>query len=179
MKRNGLLKLLEEYSPSPDEIRFKDEMIEFAKKNENCFERSLLSGHFTASAWLLNKDKSKAFLMHHVKLDVWCQSGGHCDGDPDLLRVAVKEAKEESGISAIVPIHNQIFDIDIHPIPAFKQIPPHFHYDVRFLLQVTSDEEAVPNPESKGVMWVGKNPQDLPTTEPSILRIFNKWVINI
>lgn len=176
MKRNTLLNLLEAYSPSLEEVSFKQEMIQFAKRHENCFERTQSCGHFTASAWLLNKDKSKALLMHHAKLGIWCQPGGHCDGDPDILRVAIKEAQEESGILGIKPVHDQIFNIDIHQVPAFKEIPAHLHYDVIFLLQVTSDEEVICNQESRELRWVGKKKHDLPTDEPAVLRMFDKWI---
>lgn len=177
MKRNSLLTLLDNYIPTPEEASDKQDMLQFAKENVDCFERSLLSGHFTASAWLLNKDRSKVLLMHHVKLGIWCQLGGHCDGDPDILKVAIKEAQEESGILGISPVHDQIFDIDIHQIPVYKQIPAHLHYDVRFLLQVTSDEDFIRNQESHELRWVGKNGNDLPELQSSELRMFQKWLL--
>lgn len=170
MKRNGLLQLLEAYSPSHEEASCKQKMLDFALKHEDCFERSCSPGHFTASAWLLNKVGSKALLMHHAKLGLWCQPGGHCDGDGDILGVAIKEAQEESGIWGISPVNRQIFDIDIH------LVPEHLHYDVRFLLQVTSDEEVRLNNESKELRWVGKK-EELPTKERSVLRMFNKWLL--
>lgn len=176
MKRNTLLKLLDDYTPSFEEVSYKQKMIQFAKEHQDCLERTLSLGHFTASCWLLNKEGSKALLMHHAKLDIWCQLGGHCDGDGDILGVALKEAKEESGISAILPVHEQIFDLDIHLVPAYKQISAHLHYDIIFLLQVTSDEQVTLNQESKELRWVGKNKAELPTLEPSVLRMFNKWL---
>lgn len=178
MKRAQLFKLLEGYCPSIQEADAKFKMVEFAKEHEDCLERSLLKGHFTSSAWLLNKDGSKALLMHHAKLNLWVQPGGHCDGDGDFLGVAIKEAQEESGIKGISPVKEDIFDIDILLVPEYKQIPAHFHYDVRFLLQVRSDEDAVLNIESKELRWVGKDRAELPTDEPSVVRMFNKWVEN-
>lgn len=150
-------------------------MLNFAKTHEDCFERTLLIGHFTASSWLLSKEGSKALLMHHAKLDMWMQLGGHCDGNHNILEVAIKEAQEESGIQGIVPVHDKIFDIDIHTIPSTSKVPAHLHYDVRFLLQVKSDEEAIPNEESKALLWIGKNRSELPTEELSVVRMFNKW----
>jgi 8-oxo-dGTP pyrophosphatase MutT (NUDIX family) len=114
--------------------------------------------------------------MHHVKLNKWFQLGGHCDGNPDVLSVAIKEAQEESGIKSIVPIHKKIFDIDIHLIPANSREKEHYHYDIRFLLQVTSDEQIVQNSESKELKWISKNPHELLTDSPSVVRMFNKWI---
>lgn len=170
--------LLQHYYPKDgNEQKFKQQMIEFINKYTNtCFERSLEVGHFTGSSWLLNKNKNKALLMHHTKLDKWFQLGGHCDGDPDVLGVSIKESQEESGIVNIEPISNEIFDIDIHLIPENKYNKAHYHYDVRFLLYVTSDEEIVQNRESKELRWIDKDPKNLPTNTPSIIRMFNKWI---
>ena len=121
---------------------------------------------------------SKALLMHHNKLDIWVQVGGHCDGNPNVLEVAIKEAQEESGINGIEPVSEEIFDIDIHLIPGNTREKEHYHYDVRFLLQVTSDEQIVQNRESKELRWIGKKLTSLPTQNPSIIRMFNKWVNN-
>ncbi|MCL4361716.1 NUDIX hydrolase [Candidatus Dependentiae bacterium] len=172
-----MIKLLYNYHPaSPDEIEYKSRMLDFIEKYSNCFERSLEVGHITASCWLLNKDSSKALLMHHAKLDKWFQLGGHCDGDPDTLAVAVKEAQEESGIMNIKPISDKIFDIDIHLIPENKKEKAHYHYDVRFLLQVVGDDEIIQNNESKALKWITKNRTELPTREESVVRMFNKWM---
>ncbi len=175
MKRKKLLDLLEQYSPVNEEIRYKADILAFVHKYEECFERSLEIGHITSSAWLLNKEGSKVLLTHHAKLNRWLQLGGHCDGDPDVLRSALREAREESGIEAIEPVQTNIFDIDIHPIPETAKEKAHFHYDVRFLLRVTSDEKFTVSKESKQLRWVGKDPSEWPTDEFSMLRLFRKW----
>ncbi len=175
MIRNNLLNLLQEYKPTESEVKNKQDIINFVNKYSNCFERSLEIGHITASAWLLSKDMSKALLMHHNKLDIWVQVGGHCDGNPNVLEVAIKEAQEESGINNITPVSDKIFDIDIHLVPDYKNVKAHYHYDIRFLLRVNSNEDFVQNSESKELRWVRKNINDLPTQEPNIVRLFNKW----
>jgi 8-oxo-dGTP pyrophosphatase MutT (NUDIX family) len=179
MHRTRLRTLLESYNPIiAEEVAAKERMLTFIAEYPNCFERSLEIGHITASCWLLNKDGSKALLMHHAKLDRWLQLGGHCDGDVDVLAVAIKEAQEESGIIGIKPVSPEIFDIDIHLIPANKNEQEHYHYDVRFLLQVTSDEEIVSNRESKELRWIKKDSSQLPTNELSVIRMFKKWSQN-
>ncbi|MES2200188.1 MAG: NUDIX hydrolase [Chlamydiota bacterium] len=176
MKRQQLIYLLEQYAPTDlDEILYKEEMLSFVKDHSDCFERSLEVGHITASSWLLDSTKEKALLLHHAKLDIWCQPGGHCDGDSDVLFTAVKEAQEESGIEKIIPISSSIFDIDIHTIPAKGTLPVHLHYDVRFLLQIPNQDAPSLNQESKAFLWVDKNPRSLPTKERSIVRMWEKW----
>jgi 8-oxo-dGTP pyrophosphatase MutT (NUDIX family) len=176
MTKNNLVYLLATYSPRDEEREFKNRMLAFIEAHDDCFERALEIGHITASSWLLNKAGDKALLMHHAKLNQWFQLGGHCDGNPDVLAVAIKEAQEESGINQIVPVAGSIFDIDIHLIPANKKEKEHYHYDVRFLLQVASDETIVQNHESNDLRWISKNPKELPTAHASVTRMFDKWI---
>jgi len=174
--RNYLLQLLDEYQPLyQEEIVAKEKIISFVKEYSNCFERSLEVGHITASAWLLNKEATHALLMHHAKLNLWLQLGGHCDGNSNVLEVAIKEAQEESGIIDIEPVSKSIFDIDVHLIPANAKEKEHYHYDVRFLLRVMSDESIVKNNESTALRWVAQENAQLPTKELSVQRMFKKW----
>lgn len=176
MHRQSLLTLLAQYQPTnPEELLFKTRIQRFMSDHPDCFERTLAIGHITASCWLLSADASHALLTHHAKLNAWFQLGGHCDGNPDVLAVALREAQEESGMNAIEPILHGIFDLDIHTIPANSREQAHDHYDIRFLLKVTSDEQPRPSHESKALRWISKNKADLPTHTPSILRMFGKW----
>lgn len=180
MKRSLLLEQLHRYNPTDSlEKEYKNRIIEFVNQHEDCFERTLQEGHVVASAWLVDKDKMKALLMHHKKLDLWVQLGGHCDGNPDTLAVATKEAQEESGMINIIPVHDQIFDVDIHLIPATPTEKAHYHYDIRYLLQVVDDEPLVQNRESKELRWINKERSSLPTNEQSVVRMFDKWVAGV
>ncbi len=175
MHRNILLSLLNTYHPlDQDEMHFKEQMIHFINEHPDCFERTLEIGHITGSAFILNKEHTHALLLHHTKLDKWFQLGGHCDGDPDVLAVATREAQEESGIMAIAPLNTEIFDIDIHRIPENKREKAHDHFDVRFLLHVTSNEQLVQNVESKELRWIKLDMSDLPTDNRSVIRMFKK-----
>lgn len=178
MKRtNSLKQLLLQYEPyDTQEVEYKKIIMKFLEEYIDAFERSLEVGHITASAWLVNKDNSKALLMHHRKLNIWVQLGGHCDGNTDALAVALKEAQEESGIMDIQPVKTDIFDIDVHLIPENKKEKAHYHYDIRFLLQVKSDEDFVVNEESHALAWIDKNRNNVPTNERSVARMFDKWI---
>lgn len=176
MHRDLLLNQLNNYSSIyEEEIEMKSRMIQFINKYPNCFERDLEIGHITASAWVLNKERTHALLTHHAKLDIWLQLGGHCDGNSNVLEVAIKEAQEESGIHQIIPLSQEIFDIDIHFIPKYKDVKAHYHYDIRFLLAVNSDESIVMSEESKNLQWFSKDKQLLPTRDQSVTRMFDKW----
>jgi len=175
MHRDYLKRLLQQYNPvNVEEQVVKRQMLDFLKTCEDCFERSCIIGHFTASAWLVNRDLSKILLMHHKKANRWLQLGGHCDGDGNLLRVAIKEAREESGIKDIMPIHENIFDIGMHLIPQFKQELPHYHFDVRFLLKA-NDDKLTMNEEANSLKWFISDVKALPTSNYSILHMLEKW----
>ncbi|TRX56082.1 NUDIX hydrolase [Fulvivirga sp. M361] len=155
MHRNDLLQKLEAYLPeNPKEVQFKEDFFLFIKTYGDCFERSLAIGHITGSAWVVNKDRSRALLTHHKKLDRWLQLGGHADGDPNVLNVASREAQEESGLKSLKLISSAIFDIDIHTIPARKDEPEHLHYDVRFLFKADDNEQLHVSSESKNLHWI-------------------------
>ena len=177
MHRNQLCVLLENYYPNdPDEKMSKQKMLQFLETYTDCFERSCIPGHFTGSSWLLNKDGSQVLLLLHKKFNVWLQPGGHCDGDSDMLRVAIKEAKEESGIMDIKPVFESIFDIDVHFVSAYGNDPAHYHYDVRFLLQVQSTETLICSSESHDLGWFGKDKNTLPNQTRAVVRMFEKGI---
>lgn len=108
----------------------------------------------TASAWIVDPSKKFVLLTHHAKLNRWLQPGGHADGDEDILNVALREAEEETGLKNFNLIYPGIFDIDIHTIPARKELPEHLHYDVRFLLQNSRLETLIHSEESHALAWV-------------------------
>ena len=166
---------LEAYNSTYEvESQFKERMITLLKF-PNCFERSLVHAHFTASAWVVDESFQNALLTHHAKLDRWLQLGGHADGEEDLTRVAEKELSEESGLKQVMFYSKTIFDIDIHTIPERKGVPQHDHYDVRFLFIADQDEKIVFNHESKEVAWVPMNEiPSLCNKNDSILRMIKK-----
>lgn len=142
----------------------------------HAFERSRREGHFTGSAWLVSADGRRVLLTHHRKLGLWLQLGGHADGDPDLVAVALREAHEESGLSGLA-IEPVIFDMDRHVIPARGDEPEHFHYDVRFVVRATGDEAFAVGEESLALAWRPvEELADDPAADASVRRMARKWM---
>ena len=177
--RDTILNLIDRYSARyPDEQETSERLRAFVVANEDCFKRELEIGHVTGSAWILNAKADAALLTHHRKLNIWVQLGGHADGDANIQRVAEREAEEESGLKDLNVVATDIFDIDIHEIPARKSEPAHFHYDCRFLLQAASEDYVVSD-ESHDLKWILLADMQSYTTEESVLRMVRKsadWI---
>ena len=177
MHRKLLLKSLEQYQTSPwcdphdlEALKF----IEFVKENKDCFQREFSTAHLTASSWIWNEDESKALFTLHKKLGIWVQLGGHADGHPNLLEVAIKEAQEESGVLEVEPITQEIFDLSIHQIPKTPKEEAHLHYDVRYLLKIKKTSPLVMSSESLDLRWI--SPEDFTkyNFDASILKMQKK-----
>ncbi|MGE0126543.1 MAG: NUDIX hydrolase [Blastocatellales bacterium] len=152
-------------------------ILDFVRDNDRCFDRRLSGGHLTGSAWMVDRDRSHALLTHHARLDIWVQPGGHVEDDPGLLDAAWREAREESGLSGfndVRPVSDQIFDVDVHEIPANPKEPAHFHYDIRFMFEADRDAELAITAESKSLRWIALDRISEITEEESILRMVRK-----
>jgi 8-oxo-dGTP pyrophosphatase MutT (NUDIX family) len=175
MHRNQLLGLLETYIPTDQsEESFRLETLGFVRNNPDCFDRNLQKGHITGSAWIIDNSQSFTLLTHHQKLDNWFQPGGHCDGESDVLNVALREAEEETGIKSIDVQNSSIFDIDIHLIPEHKGFPAHWHYDIRFLFTADRNIPLVISSESRNLAWIPLCEVHLYNNSASLMRMVKK-----
>jgi len=176
MYRAELIKSLKDYHERyPEESATIERFEAFVMDEPRCFERDCWRGHVTGSAWVVNALGTHVLLTHHRKLNRWLQLGGHSDGDCDPLQVACREAVEESGL-AVEPVSGAGFDIDIHPIPARRADPTHYHFDARFALRSVVDEEFRVSDESHALRWVKLDELESVTNEPSMLRMARKWL---
>lgn len=173
--RGPLLSALDEYHMRyPEESETVCRFREFVMREPGCFDRSTFEGHITASAWVVDARRTHTLLTHHRKLNKWLQLGGHADGNHDLLVVALTEAREESGIDDVALLFPDIFDLDIHVIPARHADPEHLHYDVRYVVH-TGHSRHVVSEESHDLAWVPVLSMSHYTTEESMLRMARKW----
>ena len=172
-----LLDLLDRHrAECPEAAEAVDLFRDFGLSHPDAYERSCVPGHYTGSAWLVSADGERVLLLHHRKLDRWLQPGGHADGDTDLARVALKEAEEETGLTGL-ELEPGIFDLDRHLIPARKQDPEHFHYDVRFVVRALGSEQFTVSDESHALEWrpVRDVAEDA-SADPSVRRMARKWL---
>ena len=175
MHRRGLKALLAAYRRQwPEESDTVARFVAFVDAHPDCFHRSCRTGHITGSAWVVDAGGNRVLLTHHRKLGRWLQPGGHCDGDPDTLAVALREAREESGLE-VRALDESIFDVDVHPIPAHEDEPTHHHFDVRFLVRAEDDRYRV-SEESRALAWVPAEEVGSLTDRESVLRMARKWL---
>lgn len=177
MHREPLLALLESYRkrhPGEEDTTLRIE--DFVTRNPDCFERSLSIGHITGSALIVNAEGTATLLTHHRKLNIWLQPGGHADGESDVLSVAMQECLEETGLDSLEPVSSEIFDIDVHGIPARKDEPSHFHYDIRFLVRETAGGNYIVSDESHDLAWVPFDQLEEYTDEWSMRRMCEKAI---
>ena len=145
---------LQAYKTSdPVEQQFVDRFVALLQ-HPDAFDRTHLPGHITGSAWIIDAAGREVLLTHHAKLNRWLQPGGHADGDENVIRVATREAIEETGLEGIQLAGPKIFDIDIHTIPMRGDMPEHLHYDVRYLFTADRNVPLVVTEESHALSWV-------------------------
>lgn len=159
----------------PAEEEARERMVTLLNECPGCFLRSTFPAHFTGSALVVNADGSRALLHHHRKLDRWLQFGGHCDGDEDVIRVAQREAQEESGIAGLIVASARPFDFDIHEIPAHGAEPTHWHYDIRYVLIAPEGAAHKVSAESNELRWFTPDELECLPLDAGLHRLIRKW----
>ncbi len=178
MRIDSLRQALERYQPADArEAGFRLRMLELTQAEAACARSLFQPGHFTASAFLLSPDREELLLIHHRKLGIWVQPGGHIDAeDADAEAAARREVSEEVGLTELTPLtvgQNAIFDIDVHAIPAHKQELAHEHFDVRFAF-VCSTRAFTRSEEVADARWVPLAGLAELGTDESVLRAARK-----
>ncbi len=173
--RHDFVAELRAYEPvDPHEAMMRDRFVAFVTNNPDAFERTLTIGHVTASTWIVDPARGRALLTHHRKLRRWMQLGGHVEGDVDVRRAAMREAREESGLRSLRFASDGIYDVDVHPIPARGEEPAHDHYDVRFALEADPAEPLLVSSESNDLAWVPFESLARYGVDESVLRLARK-----
>ena len=169
------MKILEDiaaYTPyNEQESRDRDQILAFLRENENAFLRENRAAHMTASSWIVNRDRTKVLMCYHRIYDSWSWTGGHADGDTDLLHVALKEAAEETGITRVRPVKNEIYSLEILTVDGHekkgKYVSSHLHLNVTYLLEADEEEQLrVCEEENSGVKWFSLEEALHASTEP-------------
>ncbi|MFW2490069.1 NUDIX hydrolase [Clostridium chromiireducens] len=177
--------MIKDYTPCDNQEKSdKEVIIKYSKILNDMLFRDNEIIHMTSSAFIVNKAKDKVLMIHHNIYNSWAWTGGHADGEEDLLLVASNEAREETGIKNIIPITKEIVSIDILPVFGHvkrgKYVSAHLHASVAFLFQADENEILTVKPdENSGVKWIPINEIDLYSSEPHMKVVYEKIVYKL
>ena len=183
MNRQELMETIKAYQPFNEQEKMDKALIlNWIETQENAFSRDNTVAHMTASAWVVNKDRSKVFMVYHNIYNSWSWLGGHADGETDLLAVAIREVKEEAGISNVRPVSEEIFSLESLTVDGHVKrgsyVSSHLHLNVTYLLEADSEEHvSVKEDENSGVAWFTLEEALKKSTEPWFVeRVYGKLV---
>ena len=181
--RQELLNEIAAYVPvNEQEERDKNLIFHWIEQQEDAFSRENVVAHVTASAWVVNKDRSKVLMVYHNIYNSWSWLGGHADGETDLLSVAIREVKEESGISHVCPVSENIFSLESLTVDGHikkgKYVSSHLHLNITYLLEADSEEAVrIKTDENSGVAWFTPEEALEKSTEPWFVeRVYGKLI---
>lgn len=165
---------IEKYEPyNEQEEKDKKIMLKYIDLFDDVLTRDNEFGHFTASAWVVNKERTKVLIIYHNIYKSWAWTGGHADGESNLLETAIRELKEETGVKNVKVLDDDIFSLEIVCVNGHvkrgKHVSSHVHLNLTYLLEADEKEELkIKEDENKGVMWVNIEDVEKVTNE--------KWV---
>jgi 8-oxo-dGTP pyrophosphatase MutT (NUDIX family) len=176
-RRRALRALLDAHFPADErESDHLESLLALLEVPADPFARDTYTpGHFTASAFVVSADGGSMLLVHHAKLARWLQPGGHFEpDDADLFAAAAREVREETALASFeAAAPGQLFDVDVHDIPARKGEPLHRHYDLRVLFRATSDAVTAGDGVT-GARWVPLDEVAACGADESVLRAARK-----
>lgn len=176
----NLKEQIENYEPyNEQEKNDKEMMLEYINIFEDVLTRKNKMAHFTASNWIVNKERTKVLMIYHNIYKSWAWTGGHADGNSNLLQVALKEAKEETGLENLKVLSNRIFGIQILTVDSHIKrgefVPSHLHLDCCFLLEANENEVLkIKEDENSGVKWIDIDKVIEATNESKMRPIYKK-----
>lgn len=178
--RDTLEKALIRYQPwNEQEETDRAVMLRLLREQPDIFLRQNQAAHFFASSWIVDTRREQTLMAYHKLYDAWAWTGGHADGETDLLAVALREALEETGIHAR-PISPEIFSLEIITVNGHEKrgqyVGSHIHLNVTYLLE--ADPLApihAKEDENTGVRWFSLKEALENSTEPwMVSRIYSK-----
>ena len=155
-------------------------ILAFLDKNPDAFYRTNLLAHMTASAWVVNPERTKTLMVYHRLYDSWSWAGGHADGEEDLLAVALREVREETGVQRLRPVTEEIYSLEVLTVDGHEKhghyVPSHLHLNLTYLLEAEEDQPLrICEAENTGVAWFSLTDALSASTEPWFVeRIYKK-----
>lgn len=148
-------------------------MLEMLRAGQELFTRDNRTAHFTASSWIVDAEREHILMAYHNIYQAWAWTGGHADGEKDLLAVALREANEETGVHARA-LSPGIFSLEILTVDGHIKkgayVPSHLHLNITYLLEADRSEPLKVKPdENEAVRWF--------TKEDALKNCREKWMV--
>lgn len=181
MRSMGIYEDILAYRPCCEqEERDKAVILDFIRRNDDAFLRTNLIAHMTASGWVVNPARDRVLMAYHKIYDSWSWTGGHADGETDLLSVAVRECREETGVKNVRAVTPEIFSLEVLTVDGHEKrgqyVPSHLHLNVTYLLEADDGEALhVREDENSAVAWFTLDGALKASTEPWFVeRVYKK-----
>lgn len=176
-----LIEALERYTPfNEQEQRDRALLLRALREEAAVYSRENERMHMTASAWVTNARRDRVLMVYHNLYNSWSWLGGHADGERDLLGVALREVREESGLVHVCPLTENIFSLEILPVSGHEKrghyVSPHLHLNVTYLLAADENDALSVKPdENSAVRWFAPEEAIAASSEPWMCeRIYEK-----
>ena len=176
-----LERALERFVPwNEQEARDRKEILVRLARGEELYTRENTAAHFTASGWVVSPDRKRVLMAYHNLYDSWAWLGGHADGERDLLKTAVREVMEESGLTEVKPVSEEIYSVEILTVNGHEKhgsyVSSHLHLNVTYLLEADPALPVRNKPdENSRVAWFSPEEAVERSSEPWIReRIYKK-----
>ena len=167
-----LIAQLRVYKPwNAQETQDRAELLRRLESGEELYGRENASAHLTASAWVVSPDRTQVLLAYHNLYDSWSWLGGHADGERDLLSVAMREVREESGLEILRPLSAAPYSLEILTVDGHEKrgryVSSHLHLNVTYLLEGDPAAPVRCKPdENSRVGWFGLEEAVAASSEP-------------
>lgn len=175
--------IIKNYSPiNEQEAKDKVLIMRCIDNFEDTLTRRNFVCHFTASAFVFNKDRTKTLMIYHNIYNTWTWTGGHMDGEEDFIKVATKELMEETGVKNPKLITEEIMSLDSITVNGHMKngayVSSHLHLNLAYIFECSEDEKLIAKlDENSGVKWINIDEiSKYVTTEPHILKIYEKII---
>ena len=175
-----LREIIEGYVPSCEQEKNDQRMmLSYMDIFDDTLHRTNETAHFTASAWVVNRERNKVLMIYHNIYDSWSWTGGHADGEEDMLAVAVREVQEETGLEDVKAVSDEVFSMEILTVDAHfkkgKYVVPHLHLNLTYLIEADEGQMLKIKPdENSGVKWFAPDEAVEASTEPEMKIIYRK-----
>lgn len=171
---------IEKYIPyNEQEERDKEWMLNSMDIFDDVLTRENQICHFTASGWVVNKQRTKVLMAFHNIYNSWAWTGGHADGEEDLCKVAMREVSEETGVQNLNLLSDGIYSLEVLTVDGHvkkgKYVSSHLHMDCCFLFEADEKEALrIKADENNGVAWVDIDKAPEVTNEEKMRPIYKK-----